>query len=130
MRQWTKYILLSVCGALISACIVCAYVAGRKSRSGIICRHIKVFVNDSTENRFISPEKIKKDLQKEQGKIIGTPIEEINLQEIESIIDNKTAVYKSQVYTTKDSTLVIEISQRKPIVRFQNGANGFYADKD
>ena len=130
MRQWIKYLLLSVCGAVISACIVCAFIAGRKERGEIICKRIKVIVTDSTENRFISPEKIKRDLQKEHGKIIGLPIDSIDLHQVESIVDSKTAVYKSQAYTTKDSTLNIEISQRRPIVRFQKGSYGFYADKD
>ena len=130
MKNWIKYTLLSVCGALILACIVCAFVAGRKDRGEIICRHIRVTVVDSTENRFIAPGKIKKDLQKEYGKIIGMPIDSLDLSRIEAIIDSKTAVYKSQAYATKDSALNIEISQRKPIVRFQKGSVGFYADKD
>lgn len=130
MRNWIKYTLLSVCGVLLSACIVCAFMAGRKERGEILCKRIKVTVTDSTENRFISPEKIKRDLQKEHGRIIGLPIDSIDLNRIETIVDGKTAVYKSQVYTTKDSTLNIEISQRKPIVRFQKGSTGFYADKD
>ena len=130
MRQWIKYLLLSVCGAVISACIVCAFLAGRKDRGEIICKRINVIVTDSTENRFISPEKIKRDLQNEYGQIISLPIDSIDLHRVETIVDSKTAVYKSQAYTMKDSTLYIEISQRRPIVRFQKGPVGFYADKD
>ena len=130
MKTWIKYTLLSICGTFILACIVCAFIAGQKDRGEIICRQIRVVVTDSTENRFISPEKIKRDLQKEHGQIIGIPIDSLDLKKIEAIIDSKTAVYKSQAYTTRDSALNIEISQRKPIVRFQKGQTGFYADKD
>ena len=130
MKNWIKYTLLSVCGGLIFACIVCAFIAGQKGRGEIICKRINIIVTDSTENHFISPGNIKQDLLNEHKRIIGLPIDSIDLKTIEAIIDSKTAVYKSQAYTTKDSTLNIEITQRKPIVRFQKGSIGFYADKD
>lgn len=130
MKKILKYILLGVCGALIIACIVCAFIAGQKSRKDILCRRINIVVADSLENRFISPDKIKKDIKKEYGNVIGLPLDSIDLQKIEKIVDNQTAVFKSQAYTTKDSTLNIEIKQRKPIVRFQKGEAGFYADNE
>lgn len=130
MRQTTRYILLGICGALISACIVCAFLAGKRDRSEILCSKVRIIVTDSTQNRFISPQKIKSDLRKEYGKITGIPIDSLDLEKIEGIIDGKSAVLKSQAYTTKDSTLTIEISQRKPVVRFQKGTTGFYADKE
>ena len=130
MKKTLKYILLGICGALIIACIVCAFIAGHESRKEILCKRINIIVADSLENRFINPDKIKKDIRKEYGNVVGMPLDSIDLSKVEEIVDGKTAVFKSQAYTTKDSTLNIEIKQRKPVVRFQKGRTGFYADKE
>ena len=58
------------------------------------------------------------------------PIDDIDLVKVEAILDEKTAIYKSEAYTTKDSLLNISITQRRPIVRFQKGDKGFYADAE
>jgi cell division protein FtsQ len=130
MKQIGKYILLGACGVIILACIICSVILGKVNRGQIVCRKIEVVVSDSLDNRFISADHIRQTLVKEYGKIIGEPLDSIDLNKIESIVDSKSAVYKSQVYTKKDSSLNIEITQRKPIVRFQKGKLGFYADKD
>ena len=130
MNKVLKYTLLSIGGALIAAIIICTYIFGRSERGGIVCKRIQVEVTDSLEVQFISSSEIKKSIRKEYGRCIGESLDSIDLQKIETIIDNKSAVFKSQVFTTKDSTLHIEVTQRKPIVRFQKGRSGFYASQD
>jgi cell division protein FtsQ len=117
-------------GVLIIAAMVCAFIIGRDERSGILCRSIEVNVLDSMENRFITAAQVKKIIDKEYGKYTGIAIDSIDLLKIEEIIDSRTAVLKSQVYVTKDSTLHVDVTQRKPIVRFQQGKKGYYADKE
>lgn len=130
MNRILKYTLLGLCGALIAACIICAFLAGRKDREQILCRKVVITIKDSTDNRLVSSRQIRTDLLREYGNVIGTPVDDIDLGRIEEIIDNRNAVLKSQAYTTKDSTLNIEISQRRPVVRFQKGNIGFYADEN
>lgn len=130
MNKILKYTLLGIAGALIVAGIVSTCIYGRAERGGIVCKRIQVDVKDSLDIQFISSGEIKKSIGKEYGRCIGTVLDSIDLQKIEEIIDNKSAVYKSQVYTTKDSTLHIDVTQRKPMVRFQKGASGFYATED
>lgn len=130
MKKIIKYILLGIGGTLILACMVCAFIVGRYERSGILCRGIEVNVIDSMENRFITAAQVKKIVDKEYGKYTGIAIDSIDLHKMEEIIDSKTAVLKSQVYATKDSILHIDVTQRRPIVRFQQGNKGYYADRD
>jgi cell division protein FtsQ len=82
-------------------------------------------------NRFITQREIRKFLDEElEGGYIGVQIDSINLTRIEEILDSKSAILKSQAFTTKDSILNVVVTQKKPIVRFQKGTKGFYAVED
>jgi cell division protein FtsQ len=82
-------------------------------------------------NRFITPREIRTFLDEElEGGYIGVQIDSINLTRIEEILDGKSAILKSQAFTTKDSILNVVVTQKKPIVRFQKGTKGFYAVED
>lgn len=82
-------------------------------------------------NRFITPREIRKFLDEElEGGYIGVQIDSIDLTRIEEILDSKSAILKSQAFTTKDSILNVVVTQKKPIVRFQKGTKGFYAVED
>ena len=130
MNKVLKYTLMGLGGALLAACIIYTFIYGRSQRGQIVCRRIQVHVEDSTDVRFISSGEITRIIRKEYGKCIGTVLDSIDLVKLEELIDRKSAVLKSQAYTTKDSTLHINITQRKPLVRFQRGSSGFYADED
>lgn len=130
MNRILKYTLLSLGGVLIAACIICTFLYGRSQRGQIVCKRILVHVQDSMDIRFISSDEIVRSIRKEYGKCIGMKLDSIDLVKIEDLIDRKSAVLKSQAYTTKDSVLHIEVTQRKPLVRFQRGSTGFYADEE
>jgi cell division protein FtsQ len=130
MNKIVKYILIGVCGALLAGILVASYIAGKESRKGLVCKGLEVAIMDSLENSFVSKKDVKKYLDKEYGRYVGKNLDSIDLVKIEKIIDGRSAVKKSQAYVTKDSLLRIEITQRKPVVRFQKKDGGFYADED
>lgn len=130
MKNIWRTVLLCTGGALLAACIVCSFLYGRSQRGGIVCRKIEVHVQDSLDIRFISSGEIVRTIRKEYGKCVGMQLDSIDLVKIEALIDRKSAVLKSQAYTTRDSVLHIEVTQRKPLVRFQRGNSGFYADEE
>ena len=130
MNKVLKYVLLSLSGLLIAVCIICTALYGRSQRKQITCRKIEVCVKDSMNIRFISSDEIRKSIRREYGKCIGEVLETIDIVTLEKLIDGKSAVLKSQVYTTKDGSLHVDVTQRMPMVRFQRGCSGFYADGD
>lgn len=128
MSNRTRHILIIVFSLLLAAVTLASYVMGRKMEKSIVCNNLNVIIKDSTENNFVHPENIKAYLDREYGTYIGTAADSIDLARIESIIDKKSAVYKSEAYITTDGTLNIALTQRRPIVRFQSPDGGFYAD--
>ena len=130
MKAAVKYILYSILAIVLLGCIVASYIAGTQSRRSITCKDIHIVVVDSTENNFVRSSDIRKILDRSYGKIIGEPVDSIDLVKVERIVDSRTAVLKSEAFVTRDSILNIRVSQRRPVVRFQKKDGGFYADAD
>ncbi len=130
MNRIVKYVLIGLCGALLASVLLVACLAGRESRRHLMCRGVDIVILDSMENSFVSEADIKKYLDREYGRYIGTPLDSIDLVKVERIIDGRSAVKKSQAFVTKDSLLRVKVTQRKPVVRFQKSDGGFYADAE
>jgi cell division protein FtsQ len=130
LKKTLKYVLLGLCGALLAAAIVLAYLAGKDSRRTIRCEGVDIVILDSMKNSFVSENDVRAYLDKEYGRYKDEAIDSIDLVKIEKIIDGRSAVLKSHAYVTRDGILHIDVTQRRPIVRFQKNDGGFYADKD
>ena len=91
---------------------------------------MEIVILDSMENSFVSEADIKKYLDKEFGGYIGRSLDSLDLVKAEKIIDGRSAVKKSHAFVTRDSLLRINVTQRRPVVRFQKPDGGFYADAE
>lgn len=128
MKRTMKYIYASLCGLIILTCMALSFIMGRESRQTLKCERLEVRILDSLKNSFVSRADVKKFLDREYGIYKGLPLDSLDLVKMENIIDNRSAVKKSQAYVTKDGTLHIDVTQRNPVVRFQKKDGGFYAD--
>jgi cell division protein FtsQ len=129
-RIW-KHIINITFGVLLVCTLTGAYFLGAASRKPIRCKGLAITVTDSAMNRFITPREIRQYLDQElEGGYIGVQMDSIDLTRIEEILDSKSAILKSQAFTTKDSILNVVVTQKKPVVRFQKGTKGFYAVED
>ena len=130
LNRTVRYIITIVTAVLVFGTAAVAVIAGRNSREPLVCKRLDVVIVDSLENDFVNKADVRKFLDKEYGGYIGTVLDSIDLCRIEKIIDGRSAVMKSQAFVTKDGTLHIKVTQRKPIVRFQRTDGGFYADSE
>lgn len=130
MNKAVRNIIAILIGVIIFGVVAVSVLAGKASRAPLKCTGIDVVIIDSLDNDFVSEENVKKFLDKEYGQYIGQPIDSLDLYRIEKIIDGRSAVLKSEAYVTKNGILNINVTQRKPIVRFQKQGGGFYADID
>lgn len=130
MNKVIRYILISLSAVFLAGCIVVSYIAGVESRRPIVCKGVKITVLDSAENSFVSVADVRQFIDRSYGKIIGEPLDSIDLVKIEKIVDGRSAVRKSEAFVTRDSILNITVTQRRPVVRFQKKDGGFYADAE
>lgn len=130
MKSMTKHILTSVAGVLLAACMILAVTAGADSRKSLTCKGVEIAILDSLQNSFVTRADVKSYIDREYGNYVGTTLDSIDLVRIEDIVDGRSAVKKSEAYFTKDGILHVEVTQRKPVVRFQKRDGGFYADSE
>jgi cell division protein FtsQ len=130
MSKTVRHIINVVSGALLAACLVLAYMSGVSCRAPLKCTGLNVVIADSSMNRFVSKADVKKFLDKEYGEYVGMLLDSIDLAKVEKIIDGRSAVNKSEAYTTRDGMLNVKVTQRTPVVRFQKSDGGFYADAE
>jgi len=96
----------------------------REERARLNCNRLEVHFRDSL--KFVSERDIRGYLDSRYGTYIGQRLDSVNLSKIERLIESRSAVLKSEAWTTSDGTLHISITQRAPVMRFQNGEKGFY----
>lgn len=130
MKNRTKYVLWICVAVLTFVCLAITYGMGARRSHESVCTGLNVIIADSVANRFVSAKDISSLISREYGKVSGMRLDSIDLTKIESIASVRNAVKTSEAYTTHDGKLNIKITQRRPIVRFQNGSAGFYADED
>ncbi len=129
IRGFLKYAGLAVTMAVIVTVLI---ISGRKDSAvykEITCSGIKVEFKNADRLNFVSEADIKQYITKGYKVCSGMRLEEIDLALIESILDSKSAILKSEAYTTRDGVLHIEIYQREPVVRLISSRGRWYADE-
>lgn len=123
-----KHIAAAIFAGVLIVCLTAAYIGGAAARRPLVCTGLAIEVADSADNRFVTSADVKRYLDKEYPEYKGMLLDSIDLAEIERIVDGKSAVRKSEAYTTRDGRLHVRVTQREPVVRFQKGQDGIYAD--
>ena len=114
----------------VAACLFIWLLSDRlaaEARREVTLNRVEAVVADSL--KFITPEDVK-DWMDDYGTYMGLRLDSVDLCRVETLIDRKSAVRKSQAWLTGDGTLHISVTQREPVVRFQSREGGFYADRD
>lgn len=130
MNRTVRNIIVIVCAILVAAGLAASYIAGLYVRKPLKCESLNIIITDSTSNCFVSKADITKYLDKEYGKYKDLPLDSLNLDKIEQLLEGKSAINTAEAFTTKDGRLNIMVSQRRPAVRFQGINNGYYADAE
>lgn len=130
MSKTVRHIINTTSALLLAAALCVAFIAGVSCRAPLTCKGLNVVISDSLTNRFVSAEDVRKYIDSEFGEYVGCHIDSIDLRKVEEILDGKSAVLKSEAYTTPDGMLNIALTQRTPIARFITQGGGFYADSE
>ena len=89
---------------------------------------LDVTITDSLERQFVRKADVARWLEKEYRAYAGLPLDSVDLAGIEKLVQAHSAVRECQAWLTDDGILHLELSQRQPVVRFDDGTNGYYAD--
>lgn len=100
-------------------------------RKEVKCEKIAVSVKDKKQNLFIGEKDVLSILKKKNEKIIGEPVESINVDRLEGYIRLHPSVKEANVYRDLNGQIKVSIEQRNPIVRiFNSRGESFYIDEE
>lgn len=123
-----KYIGILLLTAAAAFYFYFAATLGKKGRNNELCREIKVVILDSAQNRFVNSDDVIDIINDFYGKIKGRRVDSINLSGLEELLNKRCMIRKSQAFLNIDGKMVINITQRKPIIRIESSNGGFYID--
>lgn len=120
--------------ALVTSCAVLWIVTTgmsvreRRTRTCQGKGSLDVTIADSLERQFVRKADVARWLEKEYRAYAGLPLDSVDLNRIEKLVGAHSVVRDAQAWLTDDGVLHVELSQRQPVVRFDDGTNGYYAD--
>jgi len=121
----TLIVLLS--GALLGSYFYFTGLLVAQGRKQARCRQVEVILLDSLQSSIVDKKEMQSLLARQS---IGKPIDSIDLCKLEKQIGELGEVVTAQVYTADDRTVAVQITQRKPVVRIENGQGRWYADPE
>ncbi len=97
-------------------------------RSAVVCKAVKVYIPGS--QFFIDKQEVDHILQLGNYSLVGQRMDKINMHGLENTLKANPFIEYAKVYADMDGTLMIEISQRTPILRMLNRFDqDFYIDR-
>lgn len=116
--------------AIIAAAGVYFYYAEALAdlgRNALVCNTIDVRYIDSLKIRLIDEQQIRNIINLNES-VLGKRTDKIDINHIESVLNAQGEIFKSEVYVMQPGVLNVEITQRKPVIRFENDKESYYAD--
>jgi cell division protein FtsQ len=106
--------------------VLMSFIEVKKSQT--ICKTVKVYIPGS--QYFIDKQEVDHILQLNNFQLVGLRMDHIDIHGLENSLKANPFVEYAKVYGDMDGTLMIEISQRQPILRMLNRFDqDFYVDK-
>lgn len=119
----------------LSGIFILAFMAGMgmllhlvaENRHSIACSGIQIDISGS--GAFVTEAGLQKDIDSFYGIYVGQRIEDVRTAEIEKMVSLKPAVQNCEVWVTDDGVLHVQVSERKPVLRFDFKGESTFVDR-
>lgn len=128
LKRIVTYVLLALAALIFCGYFTAASVLSRKGSMEETCTGISVRILDSAVNRFVSPENIEAIISSSKINPVGRLRKEARLNDIENLLESRSAIKRSDASLSKDGILRVSITQRRPVLRIQTGSEAYYID--
>ncbi len=128
MKKTVAYVLAALLSVLFCIGMALLYRNMRQEQALTTCNQLEVSFSDTL--RFVSEEDIREYLDTRYGNYIGQRLDSVQLSRIEDLLAERSAVQGGEAWTTADGILHVRVTQRAPVLRFQDGKRSFYVDAE
>ena len=121
MKKFLKILLIIPVLYLI---IIPFYLA--RSTNAKPCGGIEINIKNSSDYHFVTKRQLLNLVYGNTGKILGQPVKDVSVAEIESRINVLRELKEAEVYITIDGTMHVYVDQRDPVMRVMPDNGGDY----
>jgi cell division protein FtsQ len=126
MKKFIKILLIIPVLYLI---IIPVYLAS--STNAKPCGGIEINIKDSSDYHFVTKRQLLNLVYGNTGRILGQPVRDVSVAEIENRINVLRELKVAEVYITIDGTVHVYADQRDPVMRVMPDEGGdYYIDED
>ena len=115
----------------VSAYLVVMLGFADRQYRAVVCGGLEIVVKDSLQRGLVTSEDVRNLVHLDNPRITGLEVADIDMAGIEENLNAFPAISDAQVYTNVNGKLIVEVSQRSPIVRIEDqNHRDFYLDAD
>ncbi len=107
-------------GILLAVYLLVVLGFVREAHEGVLCSGLEVIIRDSLERSFITKSDIRELIRTEMPEISGAPVSGLDMAGMEESLRKVPVIKDAQAYKTVDGRLVIEVTQRTPVIRVED----------
>lgn len=124
-----KRILLITILLVVAAYLAVAFTLLNRQPAGRVCQNVKIVVEDSTSNCFITSADVERLLKKNRMYPIGQLTDSIRCKNIEQVLEQNSFIETAECFKTPAGGICVYITQRFPILRVMpHDGTSYYID--
>ena len=120
-------LILVLAGGLLGCWFYFVGALSAEGHAQARCRQVDVILLDSLESAIVDKAEVQEYVAK---RALGRQTNLINLDSLEKALRARGEVMSAQVYAANEQTVAVRLTQRKPVIRFENGHHHWYADPE
>ncbi|MDD2793457.1 MAG: cell division protein FtsQ/DivIB [Sediminibacterium sp.] len=125
--NWKKG-LMRICWILAGIGLFVLAGAAIQQKNNRLCKEVRIDITGAEQHLFID-EKDVLDLLNANDPVIGRPIAQLSLRQMESLVEQNKWVKNAEMFFNNNQVLQIYIEERQPVARvFQTNGRSFYLD--
>ena len=97
----------------------------RERRRAAVCSGVDIHILDSAESSIINRNDV---MDMINTPVLGEKTDSINLPLVERMVLANGEILSSQAYMSAEGRLNVEVTQRRPVARFENSTERYYSD--
>ena len=120
-------LILVLAGGLLGCWFHFVGILSAEGHAQARCRQVDIILLDSLESAIVDKAEVQEYVAK---RTLGRQTNLVNLDSIEKALRARGEVMSAEVYTADEQTVAVRLTQRKPVIRFENGHHRWYADPE
>lgn len=107
--------IIGFAAAIAAVAVVLGFVGSIRSTAS--CEEIVVNISTKDSTHLVQKADVRAMLSRDIGVIVGEPLNQINMREIETKLTEMPHIKDAKVYETINKKLMLELEERSPLVR-------------